>query len=295
MTTAIISALPEEQAGLQELLQSAQRVQAAGRTFWRGELQGQPVVLALSGIGKVAAATTATALIERMGVQRLLFTGVAGGLAQQVRVGDVVIGTEYLQHDMNASPIFPQYEVPLYARSRFAASAELVATVSIAACAVFTPARSLGGRRFRGQTVENRVAFGDTDEPIAVAIGAGGIDKRYRFLGGLNRNPSAAQTPSAQFGVTNVVHQGLIVSGDRFVSTTAESLALQAALPDALCVEMEGAAVAQVCFDYALPFVAVRSISDRADDAAHRDFPEFLRTVAAPLSRALICKTMELL
>jgi adenosylhomocysteine nucleosidase len=240
MTTAIISALPEEQSGLQELLQGAQRVQAAGRTFWRGQLLGQPVVLALSGIGKVAAATTATALIERMGVQRLLFTGVAGGLAPQVRVGDVVIGAEYLQHDMNASPIFPQYEVPLYARSRFAANAELVAIVSIAARAVFAP-------------------------------------------------------KNGQFDPNIVLHQGLIVSGDRFVSTTAESAALQAALPDALCVEMEGAALAQVCFDYALPFVALRSISDRADDAAHRDFPEFLRNVAAPLSKALICKTMELL
>jgi adenosylhomocysteine nucleosidase len=240
MTTAIISALPEEQSGLQELLQGAQRVQAAGRTFWRGELLGKPVVLALSGIGKVAAATTATALIERMGVQRLLFTGVAGGLAPQVQVGDVVIGSEYLQHDMNASPIFPQYEVPLYARSRFAASAELIAIISIAAREVFAPA-------------------------------------------------------NGQFDPNMVLHQGLIVSGDRFVSTTAESAALQAALPDALCVEMEGAALAQVCFDYALPFVAVRSISDRADDAAHRDFPEFLRTVAAPLSKALICKTMELL
>lgn len=67
-TTAILSALAEEQAGLLELLHRPERVNRAGRDFWRGELQGQRVVLALSRIGKVAAATTATTLIEAFGV-----------------------------------------------------------------------------------------------------------------------------------------------------------------------------------------------------------------------------------
>ena len=240
MTTAILSALPEEQSGLHELLQDKEYIRHAGRDLWRGTLHGKPVVLALSGIGKVAAATTTAALIERFGVQRVVFVGVAGGLAARVRVGDLVVGTEYLQHDMDASPLFPKYEIPLYARSRFAADAELFAIVSEAAHAVFAPA-------------------------------------------------------DASKDQQTTVHKGLIVSGDRFVSSTAEALALQAALPDALCVEMEGAAVAQVCFDYALPFVALRSISDRADDSAHRDFPEFLREVAAPVARALIHATLRLL
>ena len=80
-------------------------------------------------------------------------------------------------------------------------------------------------------------------------------------------------------------HRGLIVSGDRFVSTSAESAALRQALGaaghQALAVEMEGAAVAQVCHDYGLPFAAVRTISDRADDSAHVDFPHFVRNVAS--------------
>jgi len=244
MTTAILSALPEEQAGLHELLQGKEIIRHAGRDFWCGQLSGQQVVLAQSGIGKVAAATTATVLAERFGVQRIVFTGVAGGLAAQVRVGDVVVGSAYLQHDMDASPIFPKYEAPGYQRSRFTADAHLLAIVLEAAYAVDT-------------------------------------------------------WTTGQFGLKNgskpVIHQGLIISGDRFVSTTTESAALQAALPDALCVEMEGAAVAQVCCDYALPFVAVRSISDRADDNAHQDFPQFLRTVAAPLSQALVCQLMALL
>jgi adenosylhomocysteine nucleosidase len=84
------------------------------------------------------------------------------------------------------------------------------------------------------------------------------------------------------------VHQGLIVSGDRFVSTNAESQALREALPEALAVEMEGAAVAQVCWDYGVPFAAVRTISDRADDTAHTDFNHFIREVASRYSRAIL-------
>ena len=53
MTIAILSALPEEQQGLVELLQNAQQLSHAGRRFWRGTLHGVDVICALSGIGKV--------------------------------------------------------------------------------------------------------------------------------------------------------------------------------------------------------------------------------------------------
>ena len=112
MTIAILSALPQEQEGLVHTLSDAQGTAHAGRMFWRGRLHGHDVVCALSGIGKVAAATTATALIERFGVRRIAFTGVAGGLGEGVRVGDVVVADEYLQHDLDASPIFPRWEMP---------------------------------------------------------------------------------------------------------------------------------------------------------------------------------------
>jgi hypothetical protein len=82
--------------------------------------------------------------------------------------------------------------------------------------------------------------------------------------------------------------QGLIVSGDRFVATNAEREALLVELPDALAVEMEGAAVAQVCHDFGVPLVVVRTVSDRADDAAHVDFPAFTREVASHYSAQLL-------
>jgi len=51
---------------------------------------------------------------------------------------------------------------------------------------------------------------------------------------------------------------------------------------------MEGAAVAQVCHDYGVPFAAMRTISDRADDEAHGDFARFVSLVASRYSLALV-------
>ena len=96
-------------------------------------------------------------------------------------------------------------------------------------------------------------------------------------------------TTLREFGMTVPrLHRGLVLSGDRFVATSAESRALREALPDALAVEMEGAAIAQVCHDYGVPFAAVRTISDRADDAATVDFVRFIAAVASRYSAALL-------
>ncbi|MEO7547523.1 MAG: 5'-methylthioadenosine/adenosylhomocysteine nucleosidase [Ramlibacter sp.] len=230
MTIAIVSAMHEELSAVLALMPDERKTQAAGRAFWRGHLHGQEVIAVLSRIGKVAAATTATALIERFGVTRIVLTGVAGGLAPGVQVGDIVVADAFLQHDLDASPIFPRYEVPLYGTSRFATDAALTDILARAA-------------------------------------------------------------QSALPGVP--LHRGLVVSGDRFVSTTSEALALQAALPDALAVEMEGAAIAQVCHDYGLPFAAVRTVSDRADDAAHGDFTRFVEAVASRHSAAIVAALLR--
>lgn len=240
--TAIVAALHDELAGVLALMPDEHRQVVGGREFWVGHLHGQDVVAVLSGIGKVAAATTATLLIQRFGVARIVFTGVAGGLGPQVRVGDVVLARSFLQHDMDASPIFPRHEVPGYGRARFAADEALADALELACERML---QTLPGQ-LQHATVQ---AFG-------------------------------LQAPR--------LHQGLLLSGDRFVSTTAESQALQRELPEALAVEMEGAAFAQVCHDFGVPLAVVRTISDRADDLAHVDFPRFLREVASRYSGAVI-------
>jgi adenosylhomocysteine nucleosidase len=223
---AILSAIHEELHALLPLIDPVEPIAIAGRRFHCGQLHGRTVVLVLSGIGKVAAAATATLLVDRFAASELLFTGVAGGLHADVAVGDVVVARSLLQHDMDASPLFPRYEVPLTGRSRFDADAPRAAALALAAR--------------RCLTAPHRV------------------------------------------------HEGLIVSGDRFVSSASESNALRRALPDALAVEMEGAAVAQVCSDFGLPFAVLRSISDRADDAAHVDFTQFVAEVASVYTRTIV-------
>jgi adenosylhomocysteine nucleosidase len=243
--TAILSALPEEQHGLLEQLHGAHQQTVAGRDFWLGQLHDQPVVLGLSRIGKVSATLTAAVLIGHLGASRIVFTGVAGGLAPGVKVGDVVVAHDFIQHDLDVSPLFPRYEVPNYGRSRFLCDPALTALLAQAA------KRALA-----------------TTSTAASPIWAG-----------------------AQ------VHTGLIASGDRFVSSAEDSSRLQAALQSAghtaLAVEMEGAAVAQVCADYGVAFAAMRTISDRADDTAHLDFPTFVTTVASRYAQRIMAELLR--
>lgn len=239
---ALVSAMREELDAVLARLPDARVERVAGRDFLHGHWDGLPVVATLSGIGKVAAATTAVLLAEHCRARAIVFTGVAGGLGAGVRVGDVVVARSFLQHDLDASPIFPKYVVPGHGRARYEADAAWTDALCVAA----------------GAALENLGRHGLADALQALGLG------RPRL------------------------HQGLLISGDRFVSTAEESRALQHALPDALAVEMEGAAFAQVCHDCRVPLAVVRTISDRADDAAHADFMRFVRTVASPYSLAVI-------
>lgn len=78
----------------------------------------------------------------------------------------------------------------------------------------------------------------------------------------------------------NRVFQGAIASGDKFFASKAELEVVKQRLPDILCVEMEGAAAAQVCFEHQVPFAIFRTISDGADGAAPLDFPKFLEVAS---------------
>jgi len=68
---------------------------------------------------------------------------------------------------------------------------------------------------------------------------------------------------------------------------------LAARLPDLLCVEMEGAAVAQVCHEYGIPFGVVRTISDSADENAGHYFPRFLSEIARHYSAGILARFMH--
>jgi adenosylhomocysteine nucleosidase len=224
----IISALTEEQSGLIEAMESPQKLVHGMREYTSGQLWEMEVVVVVSRIGKVAAAMTATTLVEKFGVTHILFTGVAGSADPAVSVGDVVIADALVQHDMDASPLFPRFEVPLTGLAHLPSDLAL----------------------------SNRLA-----------------DAASRFLEALS-------------GPT--LHRGLIGSGDLFIHDGKRLAALAEALPGLLAVEMEGAAVAQVCFELGVPFAVMRTISDNANESAAVDFLHFVRTVAARYAFGII-------
>lgn len=86
------------------------------------------------------------------------------------------------------------------------------------------------------------------------------------------------------------IHLGIIASGDQFISGIDKNHTLDKEVPGTLAVEMEGAAVAQVCFEYEVPFMIVRTISDRADHAAPIDFPKFVSKIATHYSIGIVEK-----
>jgi adenosylhomocysteine nucleosidase len=242
----VLAALPQELGDLVEAMRASgdmRTVTLGRRDYHVGTAHGVPCVVTLARVGKVAAAATASALIHVFGVDAMVFTGVAGGVGRGVRVGDIVVADSLMQHDMDASPLFPRYEIPLLNQARFAAHAELADALA-AACEQF------------------------------VAAAGPALDERFGF-----------KAPR--------VHRGLIISGDRFVSSEGEVRALAEALPEAMAVEMEGAAMAQVCYEHEVPCAIVRTISDTADDHATASFTTFLTDIAGTYSSGVLLRFLS--
>ncbi|MBK1781111.1 5'-methylthioadenosine/adenosylhomocysteine nucleosidase [Advenella sp. WQ 585] len=240
----IIAALHQEIASLLQAMGPNIKTHRIGqRDYHEGTLMGRSCIVVLSRIGKVAAAATAVTLIREFKASSILFTGVAGSINQQVKVGDVVVATQLLQYDFNASPLFPRYEIPLLGMSHFDADTKLSAQLQ--------------------QCAQDYIY-----QDLKIDIDA------------TSRDAFNLHQPQC--------HIGMIISGDCFVSDANHSIQLQQDLPAALCVEMEGASVAQICYEYAVPFAIARIISDQADGSAHIDFNAFLEQVARFYSAGIL-------
>ena len=207
----LIGAMVEEIRLMEEKLEQETVTVKAGIRFMEGTLNGKPVVLCKSGVGKVNAAVCTQILIDRFGADAVIFTGVAGALDPSLDIGDVVVSTECVQHDMDASPLgFPRGTIPFADTSVFPADPELVRLA-------YEASKALPGGR---------------------------------------------------------VLKGRVLSGDQFVADRETVRRLHEEL-QGVCVEMEGAAVAQVCAMNGVPYVVIRSMSDKADGSAHVNFAEF--------------------
>lgn len=239
----LISALHQEQAGLIDTMEGTQSASRGMRDYVTGRLWGIDTVCVLSRLGKVAAAATTATLIERFGVTHVVFTGVAGAAESQMQVGDIVVADALVQHDMDATPLFPRYEVPLLGQSHFASDVHLTDRLASAA------------RAFVSEDLQQIVPEQD-------------------------REAFSLKAPK--------VYRGLIGSGDEFIDSRVKLGELKTAFPDLLAVEMEGAAVAQVCFEFGVPFSVIRTISDGANEASPHDFMQFIDSVASKYAFGIV-------
>jgi adenosylhomocysteine nucleosidase len=129
----ILAALPQELGDLIDAMRAESGVRTVThgqRDYHLGTVHGAPCVVTLARVGKVAAAATVSALIHAFDVEGVVFTGVAGGVGAEVRVGDIVVANALLQHDIDASPLFPRFEVPLLGMPRWPRNSPRLASAS---------------------------------------------------------------------------------------------------------------------------------------------------------------------
>ncbi|MEX2414868.1 MAG: 5'-methylthioadenosine/adenosylhomocysteine nucleosidase [Paenibacillaceae bacterium] len=207
----IIGAMAEEVKLVEQDLRQTKITIQAGMSFYEGLFFDVPIVLCKSGVGKVNAAVCTQILIDRFSVDCILFTGVAGALDPELNIGDIVISSDCMQHDVDVRALgFALGVIPYAESSIFTADPELVDRA-------FHSSKQLFGSR---------------------------------------------------------ILKGRVLSGDQFIADRDKVKQLHLEL-SGVCTEMEGAAVAQVCQMNSIPFVIIRSMSDKADGSAHINFSEF--------------------
>ncbi len=252
MKIGILGAMEEEIALLTEKISSKQCEIIGKREYISGTILDHEVCLVFSRWGKVAAASTATTLIQHHKVDHLIFTGVAGAIDPKLNIGDIVVADNLVQHDMDVSflPGIAEFEIPLLGKSDF---------------------------RIREQDV--KIALRAVTTYLASDL-----------------NQEVPKDTLAQFSITSPqVIQGTIASGDQFISSTAKTAELRDKIPGLRCVEMEGAAVAQVAYEHDISCTIIRTISDKADHEAVVDFPRFITSVASYFTCGSVLRLLEIL
>lgn len=123
----IIGAMEEEVAALKEKMEIEEVLNKASMEFYKGILQGKEVVVVRSGIGKVNAGLCTQILADVFDAAMVINTGIAGSLDARIDIGDIVISTEALQHDMDATQFgYPLGQIPRMETLAFPADEKMV-------------------------------------------------------------------------------------------------------------------------------------------------------------------------
>lgn len=214
---AVIGAMELEVETLKAHMSDIKITRKAGMDFFEGILNGKNVIVVKCGVGKVNAGICVQILNDCFSVTHIINTGVAGSLQPKINIGDIVISSDAVYHDVDATLFgYQKGEVPQLGVLSFPADSHL-ADQACASCRELNP---------EIQVFTGRVASGD------------------------------------QFIADRTVKNRI---ADEF---------------QALCTEMEGAAIAHASYLNQIPFVIIRAVSDKADDSAQVDYPEFERKAA---------------
>ncbi len=218
----IIGAMELEVETLKEKMTIHNIVKKASMDFYEGILNGVSVVIVRSGVGKVNAGICVQILADLFQVTHIINTGVAGSLNAKIDIGDVVVSTDAMYHDVDATIFgYQPGEIPQMGQREFIADKALV---------------------------------------------------------------ELTQTVCAKVNPDIHIFPGRVVSGDQFVSDKSVKERLVNVF-GGFCTEMEGTAIAQAATLNSIPFVIIRAISDKADEAAEMDYPAFERKAAADCAK----------
>lgn len=149
--TGIIGAMEEEVALLKEKMELEVLVKKASMEFYQGVLNGHEVVIVRSGIGKVNAGICAQILVDVFNVSRIINTGIAGSLRAEIDIGDIVISSDAMQHDVDARNFgYQRGEIPRMNTVSFPADLSLVGLARTACHDVNPEIRAFVGRIVTG-------------------------------------------------------------------------------------------------------------------------------------------------
>lgn len=218
----IIFAMEEELRELLKYLSIEKEYNIFDLKFYEGKIYDVDCILVKSGVGKVNAARTAQILIDNIKVDYIFNIGVAGGVSDILKVGDIVIGQSLVQHDFDITAFNHE----------------------------------------KGYIPEVGVYI-NSDE--------------YLF--------KLANNVLSNIENMNVV-SGVIASGDIFCTEFKMGQKINTKF-NALCVEMEGASIAQICYLSHIPFLVLRSISDTPNNDNVITYEEFLESSSKKIARGM--------
>jgi len=218
--TGIICAMDDEVRDILHAMDDRKEEEHYGILFHRGRIADKELVVVKCGVGKVNAARVTQLLIDIFGVDAIINSGIAGGLGDGMAHGDVVVGTEFVQHD---------FDIHLFG---------------------YAPG-------FMGFNI----GTGDPDSPTLFFSDENLCDE---LCSSLERMKGTEICEGKSFNAK--IWRGRIASGDQFICDMDLKLKIKNEF-NALAVEMEGAAVAQVASLSGVPFSVIRVISDLAGEA----------------------------